>query len=832
MITILNGKLTIPESERFIGFAGDNLRRTIEFLVSGAKEADRIYRLYLTFDDGTVNYFVLPSQVTDKGVVLTWQVLREHIFMSGWVKAQIKAFSGNGVVYHTSTDRFFVGDSAEFSDSIKKQNTEFLRYEERLNELSKELSEICVLMPFVGDNGNWYIYDAEKGEYVDSGKPSVYKTDSLQITDGAVTSMKLADCAIDRLSLFSMDMIAKYLAMPVIVHGILGEVPKDFYNTLTTQGIHRIDDHKGTHQVVVVLKPSSEAHLMQLKFDYNKIEYRGIWCTDDGIYADDDWEDWTLLTLQVDSELNPDSDNPVQNKAVHSALDRKMNKASNFDKVTAFSDSADPELIAYQTYDKTAQEMFRIPISVISERIRKITDAGEFYVSETVDGALQEVGKILKALNACVETDVVNLIEGNTPLIELSNSCSNLLSNINDNRIIHCNINHGWLDAPTTEGGIFINLRYSTNYNIQIMIVIGTGRVHTRIVDRRDFSVFRAWCSDSESFFKYLGEYTTKSGADSVDNKLVNILDVGSCGIANGHYTDVPSDYPTSGTGTLINVQTTGNYGMQYLTHYASGLTWSRLVNRTNKTVSRDWSRLGVDARMKVLAIGDSICRGVRNEEKGFVGDLGLPYKNIGVSGATISNEVTTYMNIPDQLINLNTTEPDYVPDVIIAEGGINDWAQGAPLGDVPTIPVNTYEQADALDRSTVLGGLQYLFYKMVALYPKAQRFFLITHKSYKVSGSAYCPAQKSAAGWTQQDLHDAIVECCKVYNVKVIDIYEESMLNTVFDVYRSSVAYNTDNSVTDTEYCDSDGVHPLAYGYKECYVPLVKKALGIGTVK
>ena len=37
--------------------------------------------------------------------------------------------------------------------------------------------------------------------------------------------------------------------------------------------------------------------------------------------------------------------------------------------------------------------MKRIPLSVIAEKIRKITDEGEYYVSDTVDGALQEVGK-------------------------------------------------------------------------------------------------------------------------------------------------------------------------------------------------------------------------------------------------------------------------------------------------------------------------------------------------------------------------------------------------------------------------------------------------------
>ena len=286
MITILNGKLTIPESERFIGFAGDNLRRTIEFLISDADEAYRIYRLYLTFDDGTVNYFVLPSQLTDEGVVLTWQVLREHIFMSGCVRAQIKAFSDTGVVYHTTTDRFFVGDSAEFSDYLENNNTEFLQYEQRLNELAQTAQEICVLTPFIGDNGNWYIYDAQAGEYKDSGKPSVAKADSAVLADGAL----------DRLSLFSADMIAKYMSLPVYTRSVAGGITDAVYNSMTNEGIYKVDAMTGVHQVVIVLKPASDAYLMQIRLSYNKLEYRGIWCTEDGVYADEDWENWVDLT--------------------------------------------------------------------------------------------------------------------------------------------------------------------------------------------------------------------------------------------------------------------------------------------------------------------------------------------------------------------------------------------------------------------------------------------------------------------------------------------------------------------------------------------------------
>lgn len=196
MITILDGKLTIPENERFIGFAGDNLKRKIEFLIKNQNTQDKIYRIYLTFDDGTCNYFTLPAAECSDGVKLTWNVLSAHIFKSGNVRVQIKAFSDNGVIYHTTSDTFIVGSSAEFTDRFTESNAEFLEYERRLNEIAETISEICVLTPYIGENGNWYIFDSSKGSFVDSGKPSVGTSDTVNIKNGAVTSDKLASGAV------------------------------------------------------------------------------------------------------------------------------------------------------------------------------------------------------------------------------------------------------------------------------------------------------------------------------------------------------------------------------------------------------------------------------------------------------------------------------------------------------------------------------------------------------------------------------------------------------------------------------------------------------------
>lgn len=197
MITIQNGKFFVPEDDRFIGFAGDNLRKKIEFFVVGETQEVSTYRLYLTFDDGSVNFFVLPKASTSEGTLLTWDILESHIFKAGIVKAQIKAFAEDGMIWHTNAETFIVGKTAEYPETPDSPiNTEFLEYEKALNSIRDEIKEERVLLPYIGDNGNWYCFDAESKAYVDSGKTSKGQAQSGDIAENAVTTQKLANGAV------------------------------------------------------------------------------------------------------------------------------------------------------------------------------------------------------------------------------------------------------------------------------------------------------------------------------------------------------------------------------------------------------------------------------------------------------------------------------------------------------------------------------------------------------------------------------------------------------------------------------------------------------------
>lgn len=403
--------------------------------------------------------------------------------------------------------------------------------------------------------------------------------------------------------------------------------------------------------------------------------------------------------------------------------------------------------------------------------------------------------------------------------------CGSDLNNLPNNKVYGCSVLNGSLaNVPTNEfTGQIITFGKSdarTNSDVQLH-VSGDGNVYKRLYWS---GAWTAWESVGTQFVK---DADANALATTLGGTLAKVTGACTFTANNNYWTDLPSD-----TGYIfINQRYADNWNIQTAIGVGVNNTYQRITKHDGSgTIYRDWSCVSGSPNVKILAVGDSICAGQRNGGKGFVGDLGLPYKNIAVSGSTLSNVWTSETTIPDQL----TRETDYEPDIIIADGGINDYYYNAPLGEIPTEPAATDAEAEALDRDTVTGAAGYLFFQMVKMHPTAQRFFLITHKVNRNDQyfRGYAPALRNAQGYTQQDLHDALLAVCNVYNVHVIDVYRDGMLNTKFPQYVSPVSYNSDHSVTDKQYVDFDGLHPLALGYLEAYVPLVRQALGVGTVK
>lgn len=153
-----NKNLVVTDDDIFIGYTGDNLNVTKEILIEKETDISLIYRMYLKFDDGTCNFFLLDKTESDNGTKLIWKITSDQIYKDGIVKVQIKASNSSGEVFHTNSINMLVQSSIEFCDSFaEKKVSEYLQHEERLNQIVRKGQEIY-------DNLSPFEFDSEPTE--------------------------------------------------------------------------------------------------------------------------------------------------------------------------------------------------------------------------------------------------------------------------------------------------------------------------------------------------------------------------------------------------------------------------------------------------------------------------------------------------------------------------------------------------------------------------------------------------------------------------------------------------------------------------------------------
>lgn len=183
-----NGKIDVPEEDRFIGYAGDHFNKTIELQMEGVADVSWNYRMYLQFDDGTINYFLLEKKSSESHTMLTWNISEDQIYKSGIVYMQVKAFYQDKIIFHTESVPLMVGTSIEFGEYYaKKENSEFLGHEKTLNHLLDSVKNAKAFLPYIGSNGNWFVYHGDTETFEDTRITAMGSAEKYPI-DAAVTA--------------------------------------------------------------------------------------------------------------------------------------------------------------------------------------------------------------------------------------------------------------------------------------------------------------------------------------------------------------------------------------------------------------------------------------------------------------------------------------------------------------------------------------------------------------------------------------------------------------------------------------------------------------------
>ena len=151
-----------------LGYQGENKVRTIEIDVSawledypGSKVALMVKR------PDEEDYYPAGKQ---EGNVLTWVIDRADRAIAGQGEAQVILKGADDVELRTRVVRTKISESLSGTE-VEAPPPQATWVGEVLDAAAQ--AEAAVeKMPSIGDNGNWYAWDAVQGAYVDTGKPS------------------------------------------------------------------------------------------------------------------------------------------------------------------------------------------------------------------------------------------------------------------------------------------------------------------------------------------------------------------------------------------------------------------------------------------------------------------------------------------------------------------------------------------------------------------------------------------------------------------------------------------------------------------------------------
>lgn len=209
--------------------------------------------------------------------------------------------------------------------------------------------------------------------------------------------------------------------------------------------------------------------------------------------------------------------------------------------------------------------------------------------------------------------------------------------------------------------------------------------------------------------------------------------------------------------------------------------------------------------RDKLIAFnGDSICQGVVNGggyAKLIRDQTGCLIENRAVGGGTLAINKRNGHMICNDIVNMSENA-----DLICLEGGINDYWQNIPLGEMK--PLTDFESE--VDKETVLGALESIFRTCMEKWLGVPIMFVIVHPVQK---TRYMP---NSVGYTFEKLAEGIRKMCKKYSIVVVDLLNESG-GFNGNIERIAKKYTINGG---------DGCHPNEEGYKKYYVPQIKAKL------
>lgn len=189
-----------------------------------------------------------------------------------------------------------------------------------------------------------------------------------------------------------------------------------------------------------------------------------------------------------------------------------------------------------------------------------------------------------------------------------------------------------------------------------------------------------------------------------------------------------------------------------------------------------------------ILMMGDSLMRGAK-WEGGFANCIKENHPTATVINLAKDGKHLIDGEIGAQMTTWKSENPDTIPDVVIINGGGNDFLNSRNLG-TPTLD-NT-EPLNNLD--TTCNAVDTMFWYIFDSYPATRIFFITGPIIKKIEGS---PTPK-----VQLQYYDAIRQICEKFGVPVIDLTKNCQIPPSVEAVGK-------------KYYDTDPVHLTEAGYR-----------------
>lgn len=201
---------------------------------------------------------------------------------------------------------------------------------------------------------------------------------------------------------------------------------------------------------------------------------------------------------------------------------------------------------------------------------------------------------------------------------------------------------------------------------------------------------------------------------------------------------------------------------------------------------------------------GDSICYGT-NCEGGYGKIIGeqnnMTVTNTGKGGATFARNIKWSEEsdgVRPCIIDM-TESLDGEYDYIIIEGGVNDFWNHSPLGEL------TDNFDGGYDENTVAGALESIFFDISNNHAESKAGFVIMHDPFTYD------AEEGFAPY-----YELIKAACDKWEVPYLDLYAANNAFAgvnVKDAQQNRLYFGSERTP------DGDGCHPNETGYREIYV-------------